>query len=293
MTPQMAHPNGQIEITVGKVCPINCAPHCPQLKFRKAYVERYGPMAPPVLSLKAFDRAIESIPEEVDVCLAGFSDPSMNTSCLDMMAHAKSRGHRVALFSTLAYFRVEDVARLREIDPDEFVPHLPDNLGIAHIPLTPTYKEVLPLVLSTVKVTGFSQMDAPFVSNQRAGNCDGAPALHVRGPISCKKLDRPEFVLLPNGCAVLCCMDWGIEHEVGNLLPYRKWDAATRTYANEETPAQTWNELVNGEEYRRVRRESWRLDGSSLCRSCTWAQSIVSPWFLKQTMEKAIEKVRA
>jgi radical SAM protein with 4Fe4S-binding SPASM domain len=57
-------------------------------------------------------------------------------------------------------------------------------------------------------------------------------------------------VLLPNGDVQLCCMDYGLEHKIGNLL------------------TMSYNDLFTSDEYRRI--ESGLEDDSIdiLCRTC-------------------------
>jgi iron-sulfur cluster protein len=244
---------GQLEITTAKVCPVNCKPHCPQEKFREAY----GGRAQELLSYDDFCQAIETVPSTVWIGFSGFAEPFLNQRAVDMMQYARDRGHRLTLYTTLVGLKPEDVGRVKSIAPEELVLHLPDDRGIAHISGIQAYKDALFEALSTWDGQ-VMRMDREFVSNERAGNCDTAAPLKVRGPFRCVKLVRPNFVMLPNCDLVLCCMDWTLRHRVGNLL--------TQSYA----------EIAAGEPFRRIARSRWKVGGTELCRSCKWAEPLVS-----------------
>jgi Iron-sulfur cluster-binding domain len=259
-----------LEITTAKVCPPNCAPHCPQEKFRDAY----GIAATQRLSYDDFQRAIETVPTDVRIDFSGFCEPFVNNRALDMMEHARRKGHAIALYSTLLALTADGVDRIRRLAPEIFVVHLPDNLGITKVRVDAAYMAVLGKVLTETNVTGFSRMGDNFVTNERAGNCENVAPRHMTGPIWCGKLDSPAFVMLPNCDVVLCCMDWTIRHRVGNLL------------------SQSWAEVVAGPEYSRVRRERWRWDGESLCRSCKWAEPLLSVAHARRLLGGAVAAAR-
>jgi hypothetical protein len=240
----------QLEITTSRVCPVNCKPYCPQERFREAF----GGVGQALLSYEDFARAISTVPPEVSIGFAGFSEPFLNPRCVDMMELAHDRGHPLTLYTTLVGARIEDVPRVAALRISETVLHLRDNQGVAKIPDTPEYREVLALARATWPVQGYSVMDVGFASNDRAGNCEGSSPPRVAGPLSCFKLDHPNFVMLPNGDCVLCCMDWTLRHRVGNLV------------------RQPYPELVSSAEYRRVVAQAGDPDGDALCRSCRWAR---------------------
>ena len=238
-----------LEVTTAKNCSVNCYPFCPQLKFREAYGD-----AGDFLSFEDFSMALSHTPKDVQITFGGFSEPFLNRRALDMIELAKKEGHRVVLFSTLTGLRREDVARLKEVD--YFGLHLPDDRGIAKIPVTENYKETLMEVLKELRIDAYFRMDEGFESNERAGNCDGAPVRHVRGPFYCGALVQPAFVMLPSCDVILCCMDWQLKHRLGSLL---------------ET---TYDEMTQGEEFRRIAANRWRWDGDTLCRGCKFPISL-------------------
>ena len=230
-----------LEITTVKVCPIDCYPICPQRKFRQIYGNQKE-----VLSYEDFSKVIETVPKEVWIAFSGFSEPFLNQNVLDMMELARKKGHKISVFTTLIGLKLEDVDRFIKVKPEVLTLHLSDSKGIAHIPQTDDYREVLRRVewLATDRMT----LDASYI-NDRAGNCEGSKPRHIYGELKCFKLNKPNFVMLPNGDVYLCCMDWSLEHKLGNLLK------------------DSWDDLVGGV-YKSIVAESKERDGMSLCRRC-------------------------
>jgi MoaA/NifB/PqqE/SkfB family radical SAM enzyme len=225
-----------------------------------------------MLTLEDFKKAVSKVPKKVAIHFSGFSEPFLNPQCLEMIEYAYSKGHKIVLFSTLVGLKPENVKRLKKCNP-EVILHLPDKLGNAKIPVTENYKKTLDAVLKNLNVNGYYVMDENFLSNERAGQCNDSPKRHVRGWFFCEKLLAGQFVMLPNCDVVLCCMDYGLKHPLGNLLK------------------QSWNEIINSEEYQKVRANRYKLDGKVLCRSCVWASlSFRSKYYLKRIPQKFYEK---
>ncbi len=95
----------------------------------------------------------------------------------------------------------------------------------------------------------------------RAGNIDGdevAVQCKDVGRFYCSRAaDLNHTVLLPNGDIVLCCMDYGLKHVLGNLL------------------RQSYDEIMCGREMLRI-KEAMNGKGDVLCRHCTAAKEILS-----------------
>jgi len=254
-----------LEITTVSKCSINCS-YCPQQTFQEHY------NGTKMLTLEDFKKAVSKVPKKVAIHFSGFAESFLNPQCLDMIEYAHSKGHKIVLFSTLVGLKPENLKRLKGCDP-EVILHLPDKLGNAKIPVTENYKKTLDAVLKNLNVTGYYIMDEKFISNERAGQCNDFPKRHVRGWFFCEKLIGSQFVLLPNCDVVLCCMDYGLKHPVGNLLKH------------------SWNEIINSKEYQKVRANRYKLDGNVLCRSCVWASlSFRLKYYLKRILQKYYEK---
>jgi sulfatase maturation enzyme AslB (radical SAM superfamily) len=250
-----------LEITTVSNCVIDCS-YCPQRILQENY------RGNKTLSLDDFKTALSKVPKKVAIHFSGFAEPFLNPHCLEMIEHAHIEGHKVVLFSTLVGLKSSDVKRLEKCNP-EVVLHLPDKLGNAKIPVTEEYKKTLDTVLKTLHVTGYYVMDEQFISNERAGQCNDTPKRLKRGWFFCEKLLSPQFVMLPNCDVVLCCMDYGLKHRLGNLL------------------AQSWKDITKSEEYQKIRANRLHLDGEILCRSCVWASlSFRFKYYLKRIPQK-------
>jgi sulfatase maturation enzyme AslB (radical SAM superfamily) len=236
-----------LEITTVSNCVIDCR-FCPQHVFQEHY---HGYKT---LRLNDFKVALSKVPCHVVIHFSGFAEPFLNPNCLEMIEHTHDEGFKVVLFSTLFGLKNEDVERLKRCNV-ELVLHLPDALGNAKIPVTEEYKKTLVTALKELRTTTLYVMDEQFISNERAGLCEDAPKRHARGWFWCEKLLVPQFVMLPNCDVVLCCMDFGLSHKLGNLK------------------MQSWLDLVNSAQYKRARANRFQMDGSTICRKCVWASA--------------------
>jgi hypothetical protein len=239
-----------LAITTVKTCSVNCYPYCPQLKFREAYGDREA-----FLSYDDFKLALSHVPKDVRIIFAGFSEPFLNSRTVDMITLAKEQGHLVSLFTTLVGLRAEDARRLPK--GLGIALHLPDGQGIAHIPITENYKETLVEVIRQQYIFRYVKMGSEdFVPSNSAGNRDGAKPLHVRGPFWCGRLTTPHPIMLPNLDVVLCCMDMTLKHRLGSIRE------------------QSYDEIVEGEAFKKIARERWKMDGQAICRSCSAARPL-------------------
>lgn len=242
-----------MEITTAKYCGVMCEPYCPQILWGNSF--HPGGPKQEFLKMEDFSLAMDRTPKDVVIVFAGHSEPFMNPKGLQMIELALDQGRRVELFSTLVNYKVQDVPRLTG-RLSRFVWHVPDG-KVAHIPKGDLYWETVKAVLDgpdAWDINGYSRMDGVFKSNERAGNCDGAPPRHIKGPFFCRKLGTPQFVMLPDLRLVLCCMDWSLKNVVGTLKE------------------KTYDEIANDEPYRRLVRARLSLDGPhdpGDCRACT------------------------
>jgi radical SAM protein with 4Fe4S-binding SPASM domain len=230
-----------LEITTRIGCPVWCL-YCPQDAIRRAYKSDKQE-----LSLKDFATALKGVPKDVRIDFSGFCEPFLNPDAVKMVGLA-AVGHKVTVFTTGLGLLLKDVDALKGIEFDTFELHLKDSKGLSLIPQTPVLKSVLDKIRKEVKnVVEGDHTRIRIIS--RAGNVKGIPAPERKnGPIECNRvLER--FVILPNGDCVLCCMDYGMKHIVGNLFSH------------------TLNEIVNGPVFHSV-KTALATDGDVLCRHC-------------------------
>lgn len=213
-----------LEITTVIGCPMECK-FCPQNRLLEAYnspTQR--------LSFDNFKKAIDKIPRAVRIDFSGMAEPWLNQECTKMVLYTHQRGHPIAIYTTAVGMSLEDVNKLSEIPFEKFVLHLPDLHGNAKIPVNKTYKEVVAQLKSPdIEVMTMGTIHPEIFPiyghvkqmrmHSRAGNVkDLIQYDHGPGAI-CKYPDGNRHnVLLPNGQIIGCCMDYSMEHILGNLF---------------------------------------------------------------------------
>ncbi len=265
-----------MEITTGIGCRVNCR-HCPQSRIVSRYLARSGAAK---MTFTLFREFLEKIPPAVAVHFSGMAEPWLNGECTRMLLHAAAQERRIAVYTTLQGMTERDFDAIRDVEYKIFSIHLPDAEGNAHIPVDERYLRLLerivrypvkatierqfschgtlhPAVRSLVEGSGITLYGSML---DRAGNledCGLEPVSH-RGRITCgragDRLDRN--VLLPDGTVLLCCMDYNMDHVLGNLQ------------------LQEYDELFSGDAARAVRMSLESEERPSICRRCSVAVGI-------------------
>lgn len=219
-----------LEITTSmppRGCPMHCT-YCPQDTIAAAYD------GVPTLSYANFVQLLAKVPREVQVTFAGFSEPFLNPASAAMICHAHETGHRVSVFTTGIGMHPADVEAIRHIPfagvQGGFVLHLPDQEGyLAHgnADLFPAIKKAGLSNFETITMgtlpTDLRELFPGTIRRtmySRAGNVDRADVVTAepKQSATCGCRERLYHnVLLPNGDIVLCCMDYGLKHVLGNL----------------------------------------------------------------------------
>lgn len=264
-----------MEITTKIGCSVNCR-YCPQDVLCRTYSDRHKDN---LLSLDNFKICLNKMPEDILILFSGFVEPFLNPQCIDMIEYSVQQGHRTLLNTTLVGMSLEDAHRLVELPMGMVTLHTPDKDGYATIPMTEEYFEVLDFLLESRKGDNSPFLDTAncqsvphpeivkFINNRisfanlvlidRAGNLSGSEVdenICHEGDIICKRsVSLNRNVLLPDGTVVLCCMDFGLEHELGNLL----YDS--------------YEDIISGQ-MMKVIRQNMADGGEVLCRRCSFAQ---------------------
>lgn len=227
-----------LEITTKIGCNVNCK-YCPQNLLMKKYIERSNELE---LSFDNFKKCIDKLPKNVIICFAGFSEPFLSPFTTDMMNYVYDNQREISLFTTLVGLTVEKFEKIRYLPFRKVVIHLPDEKNFANIPLTKEYLHILEIIINTKKNNGSCFVDKmtcqsppkqsilKMVKNKfhiswnmtdRAGNLQYSELITAHdynGKIKCRLSNHNHNVLLPNGDVVLCSMDFGLKHVLGNLL---------------------------------------------------------------------------
>jgi len=276
---------GILEITTVMGCKINCR-YCPQEKLSSRYFKLSQPKTKE-MDFELFKSCLDKVPPEVRIDFSGMAEPWLNKKCTDMVEYAAHKGHPLSVYTTLVGMTKQDFERIKNFYYVIFVIHLPDQEGNSKIPITDEWLDLLNTILCAAppklkkvlnfschgKITAEITNKVPLLSRflidsslydemmSRAGNLEKRfkPISH-KGAISCgacgRLINRNE--LLPDGTVLLCCMDYGMAHVLGNLSQI------------------DYYELFCGEEARKVLQAFDDENLPSLCRRCEWAKKIRS-----------------
>jgi len=270
----------RLEITTKIGCSINCR-YCPQNLFIKRYIELY-PTGDRELSLDNFKLVVDKLPNDTRIDFSGMSEPWLNPYCTDMILYAYEKGFRITVYTTLAGMTEADFLRIADIPFELFVLHIPDKNGNSNIILSDEYTNLLTTIVNTEKdgkniITQYSchgdvhpGLNKIIPENSlistglidRAGNIktdnDSIITKHINNEIVCIQCSDNFFhnVLLPNGTLLVCCMDYGIKHVLGNLF------------------TQGWDEIHNSPMIHELRSGLKDEKSDILCRDCSNAITI-------------------
>ena len=272
-----------MEITSVIGCRVDCD-FCPQELLMKKYssinkIENITYGKPIMMSLETFKTCCAKLPKSLVINFSGYTENFLNPEITKMMLYAHELGHPIRFFSTLVGMKLEDVDEIKHIPFDAFHIHLPDTEMFAKIAVNSKYLDVLKTVLTSgIKNVSCMTMGSmhpkikeildikvePEAMQSRAGNLQIVKNKFERklGPLSCNMTSREDLedllngnVLLPNGDVALCCMDYGLQNILGNLLKCN------------------YDELFHTDAFKKIREKMKSQDSDIICRNCSEAIS--------------------
>ena len=220
-----------LDITTKIGCVNNCG-YCPQEKITSSYRKKSNVT---LMSFELFKQCLDKVPVDVGIYFGGMCEAFLNPECSRMILYAAQKGHMVSVFSALVGMSLSDIDLLATLKYQYFVVHLAAGDGSDNIKVDQHYLEILKkLLASPIQVSyhyrGHSlhpQIAALSLSKVikkkshcRAGNIrikDKALPLRRLGTIDCQ-CGFQYSILLPNADVLLCCMDYGMDSILGNLL---------------------------------------------------------------------------
>tara|TARA_B100000586_G_scaffold263593_1_gene233101 strand:- start:117 stop:1181 length:1065 start_codon:yes stop_codon:yes gene_type:complete len=265
-----------LEISTNVACRVQCD-FCPQELLIEEYSTRnniknisYG--QPVQMSIDTFKKCVNKLPKSVKIHFSGYTEPFLNPDCSKMITHAYENGHTVVVYSTLVGMKLQDIDLIKHVKFEKFHIHLPDEKNVAKIAVNSNYINILKKILNDIpNVTGMCMgnlhpkikmiSDPGFASDtmrNRANNVEIVkPTTKKFGPLVCSRdtridvLDKvDDNVLLPNGDVGLCCMDYGLQHIIGNLLEL------------------SYDSLFKTDMYKEFHKKQKSYDENILCRFC-------------------------
>ena len=219
-----------LEITTRIGCKNMCR-YCPQKLLIQQYHKVKGDY---IMSFQTFKTCIDKLPKDVRIDFSGMAEPWLNKEATKMLLYAYKSGFgNIAVYTTCVGMTLQDVGKIKNIPYSVFMVHLADADGNAKILITKEYLNVLTAIknsgIHNIKYMTMGKLhpklkaqfdgllkEIPMLS--RGGNLDDSIAkVTKRGSIECIA-GLQHNVLLPNGDVILCCMDYGLKHKIGNLL---------------------------------------------------------------------------
>jgi hypothetical protein len=136
-----------LEICTNVGCSVRCG-WCAQDLFVSKYAKRLAGQSPKLpkdfqMSLETFKKCIDQVPGNISVDFSGYSETFLNPLAAEMILYTAQRGHKIILYTTLQGMTEGDIDRLKDVEFEHIMPHLPDKDGNAKIPVTDAYLELL------------------------------------------------------------------------------------------------------------------------------------------------------
>ena len=180
-----------LEITTYIDCPNRCS-YCPQETLIKAY------KGPKVMSIDTFKKILRNVPPEVDIHFSGFSELFFHPDAVDFIFEA-GKEHGVVVYTTTKGMSDLQYDQIKDFKFKEFNVH---DRGARHIPWA----------TSKIQITDSNKIS-------RAGHLWDVNLRELSDKKTCLKSSEYKVnVVLPDGNVYLCCMDYGLEHHLGNIL---------------------------------------------------------------------------
>ena len=264
----------ELEITSMVGCPMNCS-LCPQKVFLTNYKKISNITK---LTFENYEKIINKLPKNVRIAFAGKSEPFLDRNTTEMILYAHNKRHKLTWYTTGVGMTNQDINKIKHIKFNCFYLHVPDIYGIMVVPNKITHMKTLKNIkkdnFSNLSVVAFnSDYFKKFIAFKqfvdlfgkikvvwavsRAGAIPLLPNWRRKGRIACGHYKRPDhFSLLPNGDVALCCMDWKLQHILGNLL------------------TDSWEDLFKSEEYKKILRGLKDESIDIACRQCEWSRII-------------------
>ena len=215
---------------------------------------------------------LSTVPKDCEIVFAGMAEPWLNKSASDMVEYCFEQGYKVGIYTTTVGMNLTDVIRIHDLPFTHFTLHLPDEGGRMRLNVDEKYLQILSKVVEVmdcqIMVIGklhpqVEEITGPVIDGSpglfsRAGNLKSLAINRKKGVLKCSacgpRLDHN--ILLPNGDVLLCCMDYGQEHVIGNLL------------------TMDYHSLFSSDEYLRVMKGLEDENTDTLCRKCEVSEDI-------------------
>ncbi len=188
-----------------------------------------------------------------------------------MILHAYQKNHPIEIFTTLEGLTLNSIKTILHIPFNSFTVHLPSIEGKECIKTDDAYFQLLNFVNDNIPSRSYVHIGKTlrpeiqtwlpkdekliyYPPNTRANNLtvsEKKTFIRKWGELYCERALHHNIVL-PNGDVFLCCMDYGLEHRLGNLLEMN------------------YEDLFKGSEMTRIQKGLKDQKTEILCRYCEW-----------------------
>jgi radical SAM protein with 4Fe4S-binding SPASM domain len=197
-----------LEITTKVGCTNKCI-YCPQDKLLSVYNGNE------YMNIEQFKIILSNTPKDIIIDFTGFCEAFLNPIASWMMRYSFEQGYKIILITTLSGFTEKDAIILKYINFEHVLIHIFEGTTINFDILEAKIMMLRASVL-TDKFERF-RLDKEHRFS-RAGNLWDTE--ERKGKFECGWYGREFYrnVVLPNGDAYLCCMDYSLKHKLGNLF---------------------------------------------------------------------------
>ena len=191
-------------------CPLNCS-YCPQSVLLSAYGNEKR-----LMDLDDIKSILKNVDKSISLVFAGFGENFFNPHFVDILIYSFTEGYEISLWTTLHGFNGVKLNELKRsgisfkycgfhqlVENKQFF----DTLHSFHMNI-PCEKWDIHII------------EQPL---SRAGNLPHIKSKYDSKPIICNfkyngiNSINTHNLVLPNGDVVICCMDYGLKHKIGNL----------------------------------------------------------------------------
>lgn len=214
-----------LEFTLTPACALMCS-YCPQDAYIQRYAAATGRRSTTLDDYKVMLENVAHTTSNID--FSGYTEPLYNPRWFEIFCHTLERGYTVTLFSTLGSASMDDLDKLSGLAIHRIYVHLLDRVA---------QRDKLAFLIERCRIHHrdllFIYFDEDgrelarefqdqvhcerWTAHSRAGLVD-VGRRYVAGSVSC--CEQRDFcnVVLPNGDIQICCMDFSLQHKIGNLL---------------------------------------------------------------------------
>lgn len=246
-----------IELTLAFGCINNCV-YCPQKTLFSSLKREHIPVRPKLMTFDFFKKIINKIPKKMDVIFSGLSEVFQNPDCTKMILYAHNKGHRIILYTTLMGTSPKNINLIiKKVflnnPKNRITLHLPSKEKLENIKVTKEYLEILEKIInSEIKVNyhhhgknlhhqvkellRLYKIKSEYINpHSRAENLKDkniSSSKYKKGHLYCLRHQQHAYVVLPEGTTILCCMDYGLKHILGNIAT-QSYQSIHQSFTNE------------------------------------------------------------